>query len=534
MTVEPLRRRAHVVGAAPAAPPPPAPARPLGGAPWGRLRDVAAGGREVARRARRGVRTVRVKVLLAVVLTAAAGTAMEGTVSHVVQVDAAERRMDASLHQEVEQLRTLARTGVDPATGAGFTSVDQLLRATVSGHVAEEGETRLAVLDGVPAYRPAGPRPVELEEEPAVMRVARSLRADSPAALRTVPSSAGDLRLAAVPVTLPGSSQLGVLVVTQSVDVQLRGVREGSRTFATVALGVLLLVALVGWGVTGHLLRPLQRLRATTQAVGADALTGRTAARSPVRGDDDVADLARSFNGMLDRLEEAFTTQRQFLQDAGHELRTPLTIIRGHLEVMDPAAADDVRETRDLVLDEVERVSRLVDDLSVLASARRPDFLAPRTVDAGRLLEETFEKALALGRRRWLVDARPEVLLRADPQRLAQALLQLASNAVSFTDPGDVVALGGAVRGGALELWVRDCGPGVAPEDAGRIFERFGRSRAGRAGEGSGLGLAIVSSIAEAHGGRVRLSSRPGAGATFTLVLPLDPGVDAPVGGEAR
>ncbi|GAB7190935.1 ATP-binding protein [Kineococcus sp. NUM-3379] len=526
MTVHPLRRRASA--AIPASGPAAAwrgltsaPAA-LGAASRRAARRTAEPVRrrvrEATSRLRRGARTVRVRMLLAVVLTAVTGTALEGTVSHLVQVDAAQRRMDASLRQEVDALRVLAGDGVDPATGARFASVDRLLRSAVAGHVAEEGESCLALLDGRAAYQPAA-QPFTLTGSPAVLELARSLRAGSPAVVRTVPGAGGDLRVAAVPVALPGSDQLGVYVVAHSVDAHLRGVREGSRTSAVVALGALLFMTAVGWVVIGRLLRPLERLRATALGVGAEALTR----RSPVDGDDDVADLARSFNGMLDRLEEAFATQRQFLQDAGHELRTPLTIISGHLEVVDPASPDDVRETRDLVLDEVERVGRLVDDLSVLASARRPDFLTPRTVDVAHLVEETAGKAVALGERRWLVEARADVRVEADPQRLAQALLQLVSNAVKFTSPGDVVALGSAVRGHELHLWVRDSGPGVAPEDHRRIFERFGRATAGRGVEGSGLGLAIVSSIAEAHGGTVRLDSRPGAGATFTLVLPLWP-----------
>ena len=131
-----------------------------------------------------------------------------------------------------------------------------------------------------------------------------------------------------------------------------------------------------------------------------------------------------------------------------------------------------------------------------------------------------LDKAVALGPRRWHVDARAEVEIEADRQRLRQALLQLADNAVRFTAPGATVAVGSSATDDEVRLWVRDDGPGVAARDHERIFERFGRAKTGRGAEGSGLGLSIVGAIAEAHDGRVTLDSVRGHGATFTLILP--------------
>jgi signal transduction histidine kinase len=166
-------------------------------------------------------------------------------------------------------------------------------------------------------------------------------------------------------------------------------------------------------------------------------------------------------------------------------------------------------------------MSRLVEDLILLAKARRPDFIRDETVHLGTLTDDVLDKARALGDRRWTADGHADVTISGDEQRLTQALLQLAHNAAKFTQPGDVIAVGSKVVDAAVHLWVRDEGSGVPPQDRERIFERFGRAEAGRGIEGSGLGLAIVSAIAEGHGGRVELDDTPRRGAQFTLVLPL-------------
>ena len=163
---------------------------------------------------------------------------------------------------------------------------------------------------------------------------------------------------------------------------------------------------------------------------------------------------------------------------------------------------------------------RLVDDLVTLAKAERPDFVRTTPVDVGRLTDDVLDKARTLGPRRWTVDARAEAWVQLDPQRITQALLQLAANAVKFSAEGTTIAFGSSVANGRVRLWVRDEGHGVSPKDAKRIFERFARGTAERGVEGSGLGLPIVAAIAEAHSGTVVLDSRPGRGATFTLDLP--------------
>jgi two-component system, OmpR family, sensor kinase len=227
--------------------------------------------------------------------------------------------------------------------------------------------------------------------------------------------------------------------------------------------------------------------------------------RIPVSGNDDVAALARQFNSMLDRLERSFRLQRQFLDDASHELRTPITIVRGHLELMGDSPAERAEVVR-LCTDELDRMARLVEDLLLLVKAERPDFLRPVAVSLPELTSDIDAKLRALGDRRWVLESIAEGEAVLDPQRITQALVQLASNAVKHTGSGDTIRFGSAVDG-VVSFWVADSGPGVRDESL--LFSRS-----------TGLGLPIVKAIAVAHGGAVHVRSVPGEGATFVVEVP--------------
>jgi signal transduction histidine kinase len=284
---------------------------------------------------------------------------------------------------------------------------------------------------------------------------------------------------------------------------------------------VLLASFLAAWVGVGQLLAPLRQLRDTTHSITEADLTRRVT----VRGRDEVAQIAERFNEMLDRLEAAFETQRRFVDDAGHELRTPITIVRGHLELLSDDA-EDRHETVALVLDELDRMSRMVDDLLLLANAEKPDFLHPGPVDVEALTRELHTKVTALAPRAWRVESTGRGTIRADRQRITQAVMQLAENAARQTGRADVIALGTRVVDGEAHVWVRDTGQGIPYDEQPHVFDRFVRGSGNGRADGAGLGLSIVDAIARAHGGRVELSSRPGAGATFTLVIPGGSGAE--------
>jgi len=248
---------------------------------------------------------------------------------------------------------------------------------------------------------------------------------------------------------------------------------------------------------------------------------------TPVGRRGEVRVLAEAFNHMLDRLADAFASQREFVADASHELRTPLTVIRGQLEVLGAQHSPSegaVRRVERVVGAEITRITRLVDDLLVLAHSEQT-FLQVDSIDMCSFVVDLWEGVTLTAERRFELGEVPSGSLRADPDRLAQALRNLARNAIEHTAHG-----GGLVRlavdedgPGKIRFSVIDDGPGIPPDERERVFERFHRTDAGRARSagGAGLGLAIVRAIADAHGGQVRArKSQHGSGACVELVLP--------------
>jgi signal transduction histidine kinase len=175
-----------------------------------------------------------------------------------------------------------------------------------------------------------------------------------------------------------------------------------------------------------------------------------------------------------------------------------------------------------MLTDELERMSRIVHDLLLLAKREQPDFLELATIEIGALTDELASKAAGLAAREWLVDGRGQGIVVADRQRLTEAVLQLAENAVNHGGDGARIWLGSSVSNGTARLWVRDDGAGIPLEEQTAIFDRFRRAASVERSQGSGLGLPIVKAIAEAHHGRVELASEVGRGSTFTIVIPVD------------
>lgn len=253
--------------------------------------------------------------------------------------------------------------------------------------------------------------------------------------------------------------------------------------------------------VSGKILSPLRSLSTTARSISEKDLTQRL----QVQGIGELAHLANTFNEMMDRLQNAFTSQREFISDAGHELRTPITIIRGHLELLEDDPSEQ-QETVALLLDELDRMTRMVEDLLLLAKSERPDFLQWETIDVDLLTVELFSKAQALALRNWHLEAYAQGVIKGDRQRLTQAIMNLAENATQYTKQTDTIEIGSIIEENRLRLWVRDTGEGIAPSGQLRIFQRFARAEnSQRRSEGAGLGLSIVKAIAQAHGGQVAL-----------------------------
>ncbi len=465
------------------------------------------------RTGRRPVISARARIIGWCLLLVALALGVSVLVAGRVLLARGDNRLAAELVHEGDKLRAYAALAVDRRTGQPFSTVDGLLTGFLRDNLPDRDETFFSVVDGRADHRSSQRPLARLDTDAAVVTLVAA--APIPTS-RTVATPAGPAMIAVFPVRMDSDPRPAALVVVEFVAPERAEAWSVIRLLALISFGALAVAGVAAWLIAGRVLRPIRQVRRTAERISESDL----ASRIDVTGNDDVAQLARTFNRMLDRLQAAFAAQRDFLDDAGHELRTPLTIVRGHLELMgdDPA---ERAQTVPLLLDELDRMRRIVDDLIVLAQADRPDFLHLGPTDLADVVVDLVAKASAMAPRRWQIDAVAEVRILADGQRLTQALMQLAANAVAHTGPDDVIAAGAAVTGRRVRLWVRDSGSGVPPEEAQRIFQRSVRGAGSRPGAGAGLGLAIVTTIAEAHGGTVTLDSVPGAGATFTLDLPV-------------
>jgi two-component system OmpR family sensor kinase len=340
----------------------------------------------------------------------------------------------------------------------------------------------------------------------------------------------GYLRLLKRQVRIPGAHARAGQLVTVGVGEPLASVARAQRGVARafILAGLLTLAgALLGSLLIGaRFSRPLRRMAAVAAQVDAGDLHPRI--HDVAREGEEVRVLADAFNHMLDRLTDAFAGQRAFVADASHELRTPLTVIRGQLEVLaaqrDPSGAE-VRRVERLAQAEIARITRLVDDLLLLAKAEQTQFLRLEPIALESFIGELWDGTTLLAKRRFELGEVPAGTLIADPDRLAQALRNLLANAIEHTArPGSGLVRLRVERPGAghVRFAVEDDGPGIPAEQRERVFDRFHRTDAARdrASGGTGLGLAIVRAIVEAHGGRVAACASAAGGARIELELP--------------
>ena len=315
---------------------------------------------------------------------------------------------------------------------------------------------------------------------------------------------------------------LGVIVAVHTTAGEQREAVESLDVIIETLLLIIAISLALAWLTTGKILAPLRKLTNTAKVINEANLNQ----RFDVRGNGELAELAKTFNGMMGRIENAFITQRNFINDAGHELRTPITIIRGHLELIEIINADSLarQETINLVIDELDRMNRLVNDLILLARAERHDFLQIETIELTSFITGLFDKLQTVGEHNWHLDN--QILsgnMTGDRQRITQAILNLASNAVQHTPVDSLIVFGAKTEGNIVKFWLKDTGEGIATSEQERIFDRFARVKnRRRRSDGSGLGLSIVKAVVEAHKGAVNLQSKLGIGSTFTLVFPLE------------
>ena len=304
-----------------------------------------------------------------------------------------------------------------------------------------------------------------------------------------------------------GNTAVGTLIVTSDLS-QL----STDRNRVLVLVIGEALVALVG-AVAGaylllrRLLREIGRITTTAASIEDGDLDRRLGDQGT---DDEVGQLAETFDSMLDRLQAAMVVQRRLLSDVSHQLRTPLTVARGHLEVLALQPTTDILEVREsvnVVVEELDHMRALVERLLLLGRALEPDFLQVERLDLRTFLSDLFDSARVLADRQWSLAPVPDRVLEVDVAKLRGALLNLIDNAVGATTPFDAIEIRATQESddGTVVIAVEDSGRGIPAEQLDSVLERFGRlGSADR--EGSGLGLAIVTAVAETHGGSFELS----------------------------
>lgn len=278
--------------------------------------------------------------------------------------------------------------------------------------------------------------------------------------------------------------------------------------------------------LTPRLFRPLDDIATVArQITRADDLSRRV---PHAERQDEIGDLARAFNQTIERLERLFRTQQRLLADVSHELRTPLTSVRGNIDLMRRMGEGDP-ESLDVIQEELNRMTRLVGDLLLLARADSGGLpLERKVVELDNILFDVYRQ-VTVPEPPVIVEltAVDQITVLGDDDRLKQLLLNLVDNAIKYTPPGGRVTISLSKKAGWAHVEVADTGIGIPPENLPHIFERFYRVDKARTRSqgGSGLGLSIAKWIAQAHGGAIRVTSEMGVGTTFTLTLPVYSGI---------
>jgi two-component system OmpR family sensor kinase len=474
--------------------------------------------------------SLRVRLLSGVLAMTAVGLVAAGGGTYLA--------LRSFLLDRVDQQLMAARAAVgrglgqSPTSTIDTTTLDQVAPPVAFVEVREAGGRVVAlhVASTLSGSSPAPRLPAVLHPPPAprggVPSRERALQFDVPAV-----RGAGRYRVLVSSLRASG----GVLIVAVSLDDVNATLQRLLRVELLIAAGLLALLAVAAFWLLRRGLRPLERM---SQVAGTIAQGDLDVRLSPAEERSEIGRLGLALNGMLERLEDAFARRdrseaqlRRFVSSASHELRTPLTSIRGYAALLRRGARhnpEDLEKSISRIESEATRMAGLIDDLLLLARLDEQRPLVRTPTDLAAIAHQAADDARARDPARSItVDAGRPVVVIGDEPRLRQIVANLLENAQVHTPAETLVRIEVGVRDQMAVLAVSDTGPGIDPEQAAHVFERFYRATPPGSGdtapraEGSGLGLAIVETIAEAHGGTATVTSQPGKGSRFEITLPL-------------
>lgn len=418
------------------------------------------------------------------------------------------------------ELRQFASTAAQRPVGQ---SLETFSYRYLQTHALASGDAVLVALKKGGRVETAGG--LALERSPIV--IAAISHPTTTSSVRPTTISGHPVELATVPI-FDGRTFVGTVIASADLTpFAAERSRVLALSFAEAAIA-LVAGAASSYILLRQLLRTVGRITVTADELGRSSLDKRLGDQG---SDDEVGDLARTFDEMLDRIESALKGQRRLLADVSHQLRTPLTVARGHLEVLGLTGTKDpeaVKETIGLVVDEIAHMGAVVERLLMLGHAMDPDFLETHPVDLRALVGDCFAAAQALEPRNYSLGPVPDIVVAIDDAKVRGAILNLVANAVRATTVDDEIRLSVLINvvHQEIEIIVEDSGPGIPVHARELALERFARPGA-RNTEGSGLGLAIVRAVAEAHGGRVFIDQSTLGGARVTMMFPTSLVIDS-------
>lgn len=455
-----------------------------------------------------------VLLISAVVLIALASVVL---LTRSVLLSQVTENSNSAVEQEIDEFTRMAEQGTDPTTGEPFDSAERLITVFMSRQIPDDDEMLLGRIDDqliqmdYTQIDSPYPEPVNATD-PVVAEIFGSAAAsgiyDDP--------ERGRVHWGRIAVDAPVAADFAVAAFSQDDRRQAENTVRAVAGISLLGLGAAVLIA---WIISGQVIAPIRQLRRVASQINNSDLTRRV----PVHGTDEIAHLAETFNAMLDRLEDSYREQRQFVDDAGHELRTPITVVRGQLELLELSPPEERERSIELATQELDRMSRMVNDMLTLAVADSGELASPAPTDVADLAITIEDKAATISERIRLVQV-AEGTVDLDGDRITEAVLELCGNALRYSD--GAVEIGtefigdGAER--AFRIWVRDRGMGVSEEQQQSLFGRFSRGEQSETSRpsGAGLGLSIVKAIAEAHGGKAYVESTVGLGSIFGIAVP--------------